>query len=195
MYKIVRFTFDENHPDNHRVIKTGLTLEEAQEHCQRDDTREKGVWFDGYDEEQTMSNKVNMAYWDLDLIDGLLKDGTLEEDPRPYDHHVNLYEVDRSYGGPEEGGWYYDTGTLVSDELFPDLASGIARAEEIKSELLEEDPLPYKMGMGANDGLDPSGEGDDNYLIRGGSWGRGSYLIRVERKTGKDYPEYRPHWE
>ena len=119
-----------------------------------------------------MSNKVNMAYWDLDLIDGLLKDGTLEEDPRPYDHHVNLY-----------------------DELFPDLASGIARAEEIKAELLEEDLLPYKMGMGANDGLDPSGEGDDNYLMRGGSWGRGSYLIRVERKIGKDYPEYRPHWE
>jgi len=142
-----------------------------------------------------MSNKVNMTYWDLDLIDGFLKNGTLEEDPRPYDHHVNLYEVDRSYGGPEEGGWYYDTGTLVSDELFPDLASGIARAEEIKAELLEEDPLPYKMGMGANDGLDPSGEGDDNYLMRGGSWGQGSYLIRVERKIGKDYPEYRPHWE
>jgi|TARA_R110000796_G_scaffold214879_2_gene330865 hypothetical protein len=142
-----------------------------------------------------MNNRVNMAYWDLDLIDGLLKNGTLEEDPRPYDHHVNVYEVDRSYGGPEEGGWYYDTGTLVSDELFPDLASGIARAEEIKAELLEEDPLPYKMGMGANDGLDPNGEGDDNYLIRGGSWGQGSYLIRIERKIGKDYPEYRPHWE
>ena len=51
MYKIVRFCFYVNHLDNHKVIKTGLTLEEAQEHCQRDDTREEGVWFDGYDEE------------------------------------------------------------------------------------------------------------------------------------------------
>ena len=51
MYKIVRFTFDNNHPDNHKVIETGLTLEEAQEHCQREDTHEPGVWFDGYEEE------------------------------------------------------------------------------------------------------------------------------------------------
>jgi hypothetical protein len=50
MYKIVRFTFDDDNPDNHKVIKTGLTLEEAQAHCRRDDTRKKGVWFDGYTE-------------------------------------------------------------------------------------------------------------------------------------------------
>lgn len=24
-----------------------------------------------------------------------------------------FYEVDRAYGGPEEGGWRYDTGTFV----------------------------------------------------------------------------------
>jgi len=51
MYKIVRFTFDNNHPDNHRVIDTGLTLEEAQEHCQSDKTHEPGIWFDAYEQE------------------------------------------------------------------------------------------------------------------------------------------------
>ena len=51
MYKIVRFYYDDNHPDNHKIIKTGLTESEAQEHCQREETREPGVWFDGYTEE------------------------------------------------------------------------------------------------------------------------------------------------
>jgi hypothetical protein len=45
-YKIVRFYFDATP----QTIKRGLTLEEAQEHCQRDDTRGDG-WFDGYEED------------------------------------------------------------------------------------------------------------------------------------------------
>ena len=27
-------------------------------------------------------------------------------------HIVAIYAIDRAYGGPEEGGWWYDTGTL-----------------------------------------------------------------------------------
>lgn len=42
-YEIVRFRFQAEN----EVIDTGLTLEEAQEHCQRDDTHGDG-WFDGY---------------------------------------------------------------------------------------------------------------------------------------------------
>ena len=45
-YKIIRFKFQEDS----EVIKTGLTLEEAQNHCQREDTHGNG-WFDGYSEE------------------------------------------------------------------------------------------------------------------------------------------------
>jgi len=49
-YRIVRFCFNENDPEHRMVIKTGLTLEEAQEHCQREDTHGEG-WFDGYQPE------------------------------------------------------------------------------------------------------------------------------------------------
>lgn len=62
MYKVVRMYFDERIPD--RTIKRGLTLEEAQAHCQdpeissrtctsavgRRRTRRLGPWFDGYEE-------------------------------------------------------------------------------------------------------------------------------------------------
>jgi hypothetical protein len=48
MYKIVRFYRDG--PVRSRTIERGLTLEEAQEHCAREDTHGDG-WFDGYDEE------------------------------------------------------------------------------------------------------------------------------------------------
>lgn len=54
-YQIVRFCFDENSPEHRRVIDFGLTLEEAQEHCQDDSTSgvdENGnPWFDGYESE------------------------------------------------------------------------------------------------------------------------------------------------
>ena len=50
MYKVIRMYFPELF-QNSEVIKTGLTLKEAQEHCRREDTREEGVFFDGYDKE------------------------------------------------------------------------------------------------------------------------------------------------
>jgi hypothetical protein len=45
-YKIVRFRFE----GSNRVIKRGLSLEEARAHCSREDTRGDG-WFDGFEEE------------------------------------------------------------------------------------------------------------------------------------------------
>jgi hypothetical protein len=45
-YKIVRHRFN----DNNEVVRTGLTLEEAQEHCNDESTHGDG-WFDGYTKE------------------------------------------------------------------------------------------------------------------------------------------------
>jgi len=45
-YKIIRMFADETKYTP--TIKRGLTLEEAQAHCQNPTTREAGVWFDAY---------------------------------------------------------------------------------------------------------------------------------------------------
>ena len=45
-YKIIRFSFK----GNNRVIKRGLTLEQAQAHCNDPKTEGEG-WFDGYEKE------------------------------------------------------------------------------------------------------------------------------------------------
>jgi hypothetical protein len=63
-YRVVRFCFDSSDPQHHKVIKTGLTLDEAQEHCQDPETSSRtaseltlarvgiaDVWFDGYQPE------------------------------------------------------------------------------------------------------------------------------------------------
>lgn len=46
-YSIVRF-YEKGRPS--KIIKTGLTLKAAQEHCSDEDTHGEG-WFDGYREE------------------------------------------------------------------------------------------------------------------------------------------------
>jgi len=45
-YKVIRFVFD----GVDKIVKCGLTLEEAQKHCRREDTHGDG-WFDGYEKE------------------------------------------------------------------------------------------------------------------------------------------------
>ncbi len=50
-YKIVRKYKDSSHPDHDKEIDTGLTREEAKEHCKDPDTQEDGVWFDAFYEE------------------------------------------------------------------------------------------------------------------------------------------------
>lgn len=49
---------------------------------------------------------------------------------------VAVYMADRAYGGPEEGGWYYDTGELVRVcALFRNEQSAVKYAQRLNARL------------------------------------------------------------
>jgi hypothetical protein len=114
-----------------------------------------------------------------------------------HEWYVTVYEVNRAYGGPEEGGWYYDDGSVIKA-----LGPYIDRktAEEVCDDIDRQpedvnEPGHYHMGHGEHDGADGTGEGDDRYLIPGGLWGRAKITTVIGNAPGKNFPENRPHYE
>jgi len=83
---------------------------------------------------------------------------------------VNVYEVDRAYGGPEEGGWWYDCGRLVLSRQVT-----TADAESVRDALRVEYPHT----------------GKSSSVIYSG----GDYSVCIDDAPGADYPEYTPHYE
>lgn len=82
---------------------------------------------------------------------------------------VNVYEVNRRYGGPEEGGWYYDTGELILCKKFYDNDSAQDYAESLR------DKYP-------NTGK--------RYSVLGGE----DYNIWLEDSVGEDFPKETPYY-
>ena len=60
---------------------------------------------------------VSSAPGDPDRIVVNLHDGGTITVKRQDAYFINVYEVTRHYGGPEEGGWYYNVGT-PKDSVF-----------------------------------------------------------------------------
>lgn len=95
-YRIVRFYEDEERPGGHRrIMKRGLTLEEAKEHCNDDETssytaqpprgcgndpdlisawhQEKKHWFDGYEHDDEEEDEDDEQHtYELETTEGLV---------------------------------------------------------------------------------------------------------------------------
>ncbi len=86
--------------------------------------------------------------------------------------YVNVYLEDRAYGGAAEGGWYFDTGQLVSSRA----VFGEKEAEALKVELSAE----Y-----SNDSRP-----EINSVLS-----EGQYAVYISTCSGESYPKHRPHYE
>jgi hypothetical protein len=82
-----------------------------------------------------------------------------------------VWEIDRAYGGPEEGGWWFDTGTLVVK--VPCVSS--QEAENVADKLRER--YAYN--------------GSSSSVVYNG----GDYSVGVSKnEPGEYFPEHRPHY-
>ena len=90
--------------------------------------------------------------------------------------YVNVYETDRVYGGPQEGGWYYDCGNPVKVMPVPR-----DRAKRLLARVRE------RLGsINRNDRRRPGSS----------VLSTGDYLEAwVEDHPGREYPESRPTYE
>ena len=112
-----------------------------------------------------------------------MKDERREED-RPTTHpdldeeafFLNEYEIDRLYGGPEEGGWWYEAGRFLKCH---GVTTDIEKAEEVLAALT---PEIEKRRIGISH---PSS------VISTGDWP----VIYIQDHPGADYPETTPRYE
>ena len=86
---------------------------------------------------------------------------------------VAAYEVDRMYGGPEEGGWWYDAGDLICKAT----TDNPARAELI-AETWRSEEFPYTR---------------KRYSVLGGE--DYDVVIYENEEPPAFFPEHRPHYE
>lgn len=96
--------------------------------------------------------------------------------PLRFPYYVTVYQVDQAYGGREEGGWWYDIGTVL--ETFQVYSEEHLAIVEKELEAYYNDP-------------------DDRRLRWGRTSAAGGYDIDIvaSESMGRSYPEERPRYE
>ena len=57
IYVIIRKYKNNNHPNHNTIIKTSISLKQAQQYCSSPSSHEPGIWFDCYYEEGVPARK------------------------------------------------------------------------------------------------------------------------------------------
>ena len=114
---------------------------------------------------------------------------------------VSVYSHGQCYGGPEEGGWWYDVVKLVGSRRFPHREEAEAYLEQQKAEVerRNKEAAPARARAYASlpdcdeEPLPDAGEG---YIPAGWSDG-GKLFVQIEEVRGQadNSNEPRPHYE
>ncbi len=110
-----------------------------------------------------------------------------EQASKPLFYTVAVYLVDQAYGGPEEGGWWYECGQRIDDPRefeINDFVPRIFTDEDEASEFCR--GLNERLEAGANKGRRPISSALSN----------GRYTARVcDGYPEPHYPAVKPHYE
>lgn len=109
------------------------------------------------------------------------------EIPEPQFYTVAVYFVDKQYGGPEEGGWYYTSGERIDVSSEFEIDSFIPKTFKTW-----EEALSYQNDVNAilDQGVNKGRRSISSVLSTG--------RYQAEAREGyppKNYPEIRPHYE
>ena len=91
-------------------------------------------------------------------------------------YFLNEYEIDRAYGGPEEGGWYYDTRHFVKCHGIYHFIFQARVKLAAKSDYLADRRVDLH---------------EPDSVLSEGMWP----VMYIERAPGRNYPQTIPHYE
>lgn len=87
-------------------------------------------------------------------------------------YYVNVYALDQGYGGPEEGGWYYECGEPVASVPFDTLREAEAEQERLAKRFPTDTRFRYSVRPQGTD-----------------------HGIYIERHFAAPFPEHTPRYE
>ena len=88
-------------------------------------------------------------------------------------HYANVYELDRDYGGGEEGGWWYDIAIPIKSVKCRTLRGAIRKLKKLAIEYPDNAEFPL------------------HSVVYNG----GHYSYQIETEPAKAKPESQPHYE
>ena len=102
--------------------------------------------------------------------------------------YANAYVTDRLYGGPEEGGWWYDVGDPVMSLPF--------LADESEEEYKWDGHARYLAFEAVYKLCEAAGLNPPEYeRFKRKNWSVDGFAIYIEDKAGEYFPQERPYYE